>query len=118
MNDLTGVIEQLKSRFGERSWDYSEYHQNKRLVVAAEQCYAVLGFLKKTCGFDMAIDVTCVDYLHYRGAKNRFGMVYNLLNTVTGQRLIVRAYLNEPELKIPSVVEMDSMWNNGVEVEP
>jgi NADH-quinone oxidoreductase subunit C len=28
------------------------------------------------------------------------------LNTVTGQRLIVRAFLNEPDLKIPSVVPL------------
>ena len=106
MNDLSGVLEQLKSRFGERSWDYSEFHQNKRLVVSSEQCYSVLEFLKKSCGFDMLIDVTCVDYLHYRGAKDRFGLVYIVLNTVTGQRLIVRAFLNEPDLKIASVVPL------------
>ena len=106
MVDLSGVLEQLKSRFGERSWSYSEFHQNQRLVVAAEQCFSVLEFLKQNCGFDMLIDVTCVDYLHYRGAKDRFGLVYIVLNTATGQRLIVRAFLNEPELKIPSVVPL------------
>jgi len=74
--------------------------------VASDLCFSVLEFLKKSCGFDMLIDVTCVDYLHYRGAKDRFGLVYIVLNTVTGQRLIVRSFLNEPELKIPSVVPL------------
>jgi len=106
MNDIAGVLEKLKSRFGERSWDHSEYHQNQRIVVPADLCYSVLEFLKNTCGFDMIIDVTCVDYLHYRGARNRFGLVYNLLDTNTGLRLIVRAYLNEPDLKIQSVVPL------------
>ena len=110
MNDIAGVLEQLKSRFGERSWDHSEFHQNQRIVVPADLCYSVLEYLKETCGFDMVIDVTCVDYLHYRGAKNRFGLVYNLLNTNSGLRLIVRAYLNEPDLSIPSVV---GLWEGA-----
>lgn len=104
--DLTGLLEKLKTRFGERMLDVSEYHGNNRLVVPADQAYAVLEFLKQDCGFDLLSDVTCVDYLHYRGAKNRFGMVYCIQNTVTGLRLIVRAFLNPPQLEIPSVVPL------------
>jgi NADH-quinone oxidoreductase subunit C len=50
--------------------------------------------------------VTCVDYLNYRDAKDRFGLVYLLANTVTNERLTVRVYLNEPELTVPSMVPL------------
>ena len=54
----------------------------------------------------MLADVTCVDYLYYRGARDRFGLVYNLLNTTTGERLFVRCFLNEPDLTVPSAVPL------------
>src|SRR5262249_9542729 len=53
-------------------------------------------------GFDMLIDITAVDYLHYPDAKDRFGVVYCLLDTATGERLYVKTFVNEPELKLPS----------------
>ena len=31
-------------------------------------------------GFDLLVDMTCVDYLRYRGAEHRFGLVYDLTN--------------------------------------
>jgi NADH-quinone oxidoreductase subunit C len=102
------VLEQLKARFGERAWTYSENAKsnNRRIVVPADQAYGYLEFLKTTCGFDLLIDVTCVDYLHYRGATNRFGLVYCLANAVTNERLIVRCFLNEPDLSVASVVPL------------
>jgi NADH-quinone oxidoreductase subunit C len=50
----------------------------------------------------MLIDVTAVDYLHYPDARDRFGVVYALLNTATGERVYVKTYLNEPDLTLPS----------------
>ena len=51
--------------------------------MPAERLIDVLRLLKEKHGFDMLVDVTCVDYLHYRGAKDRFGLVYLLANTET-----------------------------------
>ena len=48
-------------------------------------------------GFDMLVDVTCVDYLYYRGAKDRFGLVYLLANTESNERITVRTFVNDPE---------------------
>ncbi len=50
--------------------------------------------------------MTCVDYLNYRDAQDRFGLVYLLASTVTTERLTVRVFLNEPELAIASVVPL------------
>jgi NADH-quinone oxidoreductase subunit C len=54
--------------------------------------------LKDERGFDLLVDVTCVDYLNYRDATDRFGLVYLLAKHVTNERLTCACFLNEPEL--------------------
>jgi NADH-quinone oxidoreductase subunit C len=104
MNDSgTANYEQvLKERFGEGSFTTSQFRDNVRIIVPPERLYAVLECLKNTCGFDMLAELTAADYLAYPNAKDRFGVMYVLLNTATGLRLIVKTYLNEPNLTIPS----------------
>jgi NADH-quinone oxidoreductase subunit C len=41
--------------------------------------------------------------LEYEGAKDRFEVVYCLLNIESNERLIVSVFLNEPDLELPSV---------------
>lgn len=84
----------------------SEFRGDTRLVAPREQAFAVLEQLKLAHGFDLLVDVTCVDYLNAREATDRFGLVYLLANTVENDRLTVRVFLNEPELTIPSVVPL------------
>src|SRR5690606_22025882 len=84
----------------------NEKTNNRRLAVPVDQLYAYLEFLKSECGFALLVDVTCVDYLNYRGAKDRFGLVHCLANAVTNERLIVRCFLNEPDLVAPSAVPL------------
>jgi NADH-quinone oxidoreductase subunit C len=112
MDAPTSTIDKLKSRFGERAWTYSENAKSRqrRIVVPAEQLSAYLEFLKNECGFDLLVDITCVDNLYYRGAKDRFGLVYCLANTDTNERLIVRTFLNEPDLTVASAV---SLWEGA-----
>ena len=74
--------------------------------MPAGQIYDALVFLKNQRGFDFLTDITCVDYLNYRGATDRFGLVYLLTNTATGERLTVRTFLNEPDLTVPSVTPL------------
>jgi NADH-quinone oxidoreductase subunit C len=107
-NDINPVLEKLKSRFGERMWQYTPFRKgvNHRVAVEAEQLYPFVEFLKNECGFDLLVDVTCVDYLHYRKARDRFGLVYVLVATDANLQLIVRCYLNEPDLKVASVVPL------------
>src|SRR3954453_23340895 len=70
----------LKQRFGEGSFTTSQFRDNRRVIVKAGQVYAFLECLKNECGFDMLADVTAVDYLNYPDARDRFGLVYLLLN--------------------------------------
>ncbi len=84
----------------------STFRGDTRVVVDAERLTAVARRLQVEFGFDMLIDVTCVDYLHYEGARDRFGLVYSLFSTESNQRLWLRVYLNEPGLEVDSLVPL------------
>lgn len=85
---------------------FSEFRGQTRVVVPLESIYDVLRTLKQQLGFDLLVDVTCVDYLNYRGAKGRFGMVYLLAKVETNERITVRTFLGGPEPTVPSVVDL------------
>jgi NADH-quinone oxidoreductase subunit C len=92
----------LKERFGVDSFTTSQFRDNRRVIVAPQRVFDFLTCLKEECGFDMLADLTAVDYLNYPDAKDRFGVIYVLLNTTSGERVVVKTYLNEPDLVIPS----------------
>src|SRR5688500_3754157 len=94
----------LHSRFGDLLT--SEFRGDTRIVVAKDRLLDVMSLLKDDRGFDLLVDVTCVDYLNYRDATDRFGLVYLLANTQTNERLTVRVLLNEPDLTVPSLVDL------------
>jgi NADH-quinone oxidoreductase subunit C len=85
---------------------HSEFRGQARVVVPRESIAKALAWLKLEGGFDLLVDVTCVDYLSYRGATDRFGMAYLLASTATNERLTVRVFLNEPDLEVPSAVPL------------
>jgi NADH-quinone oxidoreductase subunit C len=88
----------------------SEFRGQTRVAVPAPALYDVLKMLKHQCGFDMLVDLTCVDYLNYPGATDRFGLVYVLANTQTNERLTLRAGVNDPE---PTVVSVVGLWEGA-----
>ncbi len=98
------TVNALHAAFGDLP--VSEFRGDTRVVVPAERIYEVLKVLKEEHGFDLLVDITCVDYLNYPGAKDRFGLVYLLAGTVTNQRLTVRVFVNEPEPAVRSVVDL------------
>jgi NADH-quinone oxidoreductase subunit C len=91
----------LQGRFG--MLPTSEFRGDTRVIVTRDRILDVMRLLKEEQGFDLLVDVTCVDYLNYRDATDRFGLVYLLANTATNERLTVRMFVNEPDLKVPSV---------------
>lgn len=90
----------LTERFGDQIAE-STFRDNRRFVVPHARIYAVLEYLKRS-GFDTLMEVTAIDYLEYEGATDRFGLVYVLVNTTTGERVIIKTFLNPPELDVPS----------------
>ncbi len=98
------TIDELKGRFP--AVTSSEFRGQQRLVLPSSEVADALEFLKHERGFDFLVDITCVDYLNYRGAADRFGLVYIVTNTDTNERLTVRTFLNEPDLVVPSVTPL------------
>jgi NADH-quinone oxidoreductase subunit C len=93
----------LRDRFGPDAFQTSSFRDNQRILVAAKRVFDVLKCLKDACGFDMLVELTAADYLKYPNARDRFGVMYVLANTATGERVVVKTFLNEPDLTLPSV---------------
>lgn len=104
MSTLPNVVAALKARFAEVT--ASEFRGQTRVVVQSSQCFDALSCLKNEFRFDMLVDLTCVDYLNFRDATDRFGLAYVLANTDSNLQLTVRVMLNEPDLTVPSVVPL------------
>jgi NADH-quinone oxidoreductase subunit C len=96
---------ELAARFGADAFRTEAFGEQVRLVVPSAQAHDVLAHLK-SIGFDMLADLTAVDYLEYPDATDRFGVIYCLLDTTSGERLIVKTYLNEPELTVPTAYDL------------
>lgn len=88
----------------------SEFRGQTRAVVPAAKLAEAFRLLRDERKFDLLVDVTCVDYLGYRDATDRFGMVYLLANSTTNERLTLRVYLNEPDLTVASAYPF---WNGA-----
>ena len=104
MPALAEIIDALTQKFAGIA--RSEFRGQQRVVVPAGEAHVLLAELKNTHGFDLLVDVTCVDYLNYRDAANRFGLVYLLANTKTNDRLVVRTFVDEPDPTVPSVTDL------------
>jgi NADH-quinone oxidoreductase subunit C len=98
------VLAGLTDRFG--ALETSVIRGQTRVVVPSDVSFDALAWLKER-GFDLLVDVTCVDYLDYRDAKHRYGLVYLLASTATNQRLTVRVFVDDPDPTVKSVV---SLW--------
>ena len=99
MTDFAPLLEKF-------SLTQTAFRDNNRVTVAADQVLSLLEALKNSHGFNMLIDITCVDYLEYEGATDRFGVVYCLLNMATGERLIVKTFVNDPSPALPTVTTL------------
>ena len=92
----------LKERFGADSFTTSEFRDNRRIHVAAGRLFEMLKCLKEDAGFDYLAELCAADYLNYPNARDRYGVIYGLTNTVTGERLFVKTFVNDPDPVLPS----------------
>ncbi len=88
----------------------SEFRGDTRVVVPRQAMLGVLSILRDERGFNFLVDITCVDYLYYRDATDRFGLVYLLASTASNERITVRVFVNEPNPTVPSLT---SMWETA-----
>lgn len=73
--------------------------------VPKERLLDVMRFLYEDarCAFDQLCDLTCIDYLNFPDARDRYGVVYSLLSLRLAHRLWVKCFVNDPKPSVPSV---------------
>lgn len=76
--------------------------------VAADRLVEVMRFLATDARteYDQLVDVTCVDYLNFPNATDRYGVTYTLLSVPNNVRLWVKCFVNDPKPAVPSVVQI------------
>jgi NADH-quinone oxidoreductase subunit C len=106
-------LETLNAKFP-GAFTTGTFRDNHRVVVTAAKAFEILfpmmKCLKEEHGFDMLTELGGIDYMHYPNATDRFGVVYGLTNTKSGERLFVKAYANDPDPELPSVI---SLWRGA-----
>ncbi len=80
--------------------------------VPSDRLAEVMRFLREDvrCSFEQLCDLTCVDYLDFPKARDRFGVTYCLLSVSKGWRLWVKCFVNDPEPEVPSVT---AIWKGA-----
>jgi len=73
--------------------------------VPPDRLLEVMRFLHddERCCFGQLSDLTCVDYLDFPNARDRFGVTYTLVSITLGHRLWVKCFVNDPDPEVPSV---------------
>ena len=93
----------IESRLASSALTWTEFRGQQRVSVKSSDLSSALT-AARDAGMDQLIDITAVDLLEYPDATDRFEVVYLLLNTESGERLIVKTHLNEPELNLPTAM--------------
>jgi NADH-quinone oxidoreductase subunit C len=106
---MLSYLDTLNAKFA-GAFTTSAFRDNRRVIVSADKApdilFPLLKCLKDECGFDMLAELGGIDYLNYPNATDRYGVVYGLVNTATGERVFVKAFANDPDPELPSVVEL------------
>lgn len=107
------AIAALKERFPELNIDarplvtHLDGRDSDQLWVRVEPVWLVdvMQFLydDPRCQFEQLCDLTCVDYLNFPDADDRYGAIYSLLSLTHNHRLWVKVFVNDPEPKLDSV---------------
>jgi len=74
--------------------------------VPRDRLLQVMAFLHddEGCAFEQLCDLTCIDYMDFPNARDRYGVIYSLLSVSRGHRLWAKCFVNDPSPEVPSVV--------------
>lgn len=109
------VIEILTQRFADIDFAAKPLLAGKEVTtdqicvrIAPERLIEVMTFLRDEprTRFEQLAELTCVDYLHYPEARDRYGVTYGLLSLAHNHRLWVKCFVNDPTPEVPSVTNI------------
>ena len=113
------AVELLTDRFGDVDFQPDALHRIEGepsdqicVRVPPDRLLEVMRFLKEDerTSFEQLCDLTCVDYLGFREARDRYGVLYSLVSVSRGGRLWVKCFVNDPEPVLPSVT---GLWKGA-----
>jgi NADH-quinone oxidoreductase subunit C len=97
----------LAKVFGEGVFTTSRLRDNLRIFVPRARLLDVLTTLKDPCGFRLLVELGGTDYLGYPGrTRARFEVHYVLRNLETGEVLVVKVGVDDPDPSLPSVMPL------------
>jgi NADH-quinone oxidoreductase subunit C len=73
--------------------------------IASDRLIEVCEFLRHDSRtmMEQVCDLTCIDYLNYPDADDRFAVIYSLLSVSLNHRLWLKVFVNDPKPSVPSV---------------
>jgi NADH-quinone oxidoreductase subunit C len=113
------VVDVLVGRFRDIDLAPSPLMRNSRrpsgqvcVRVPPNRLLEVMQFLRNDsrCSFEQLCDLTCVDYLNFPKARDRFGVTYSLLSLTLEHRLWVKCFVNDPNPTVPTVT---TIWRGA-----
>ncbi len=80
--------------------------QNNRYIVKLKDIKNAINFLKEEKNYNFLVDIIAIDYLDFKGHKEkRFAIIYLLKDDKFDNLVILKAYLNEDEI-IDSITDL------------
>jgi len=93
----------IEKRFPTAVLDWHALCGDRTLLVEYEHLLEIARLLKEQFGYNVLVDLTCVDYLP---RKPRFEVVYHFMNLETKARLRVKVQPDETHPVVPSLTPL------------
>lgn len=90
----------------------SASHAQVCVTIPPDRLLDMMRFLHDDprCAFEQLCDLTCVDYLNFPRARDRYGVTYSLLSLSREHRLWAKCFVNDPQ---PEVSSVTSIWKGA-----
>ena len=107
------LLDRAHALLGAKITSSHSFHGDDTIVVESADIYEALSTLKTDAEakLDFLVDLTAVDYYGHATKDHRFEVVYHLRSMVTGERLRVKAELDDNEDGTePSIASICDLW--------
>ena len=105
---MENLAEKIKDKFPHLILEAFENYGDAYVVIKKEAGLSLLSALKNDSDFqfNMLMDLSCVDYLHWEEKEIRFEVIYNLYSLNKKYRLFVKMLVPEADVNVDSVTAL------------